>query len=147
MHRTVLLAFGVLCSAGVAMAKDRLAGPVAADVIRAIDGDTIEVRATIWIGQELTTAVRLRGIDAPELHGKCPMEKAKAAEAAEHLAVIARGSVQLTNVENDKYGGRVIADVTDETGETLSARMLASGLVHPYDGGERAPWCGLASAG
>ncbi len=31
-------------------AQDRLAGPVPAEVLSVIDGDTIEVRAVIWLG-------------------------------------------------------------------------------------------------
>ena len=44
-------------------------GPVAATVERVIDGDTIEVKAQIWIDQELRVAVRLAGVDAPERPG------------------------------------------------------------------------------
>jgi hypothetical protein len=52
-------------------AEDVLNGPVNAELLRVIDGDTIEVRARIWLGLDLTTRVRLSGIDAPELDGAC----------------------------------------------------------------------------
>ena len=32
-------------------AKDVLAGPVPAEVVRVVDGDTLLVRAEIWLGQ------------------------------------------------------------------------------------------------
>jgi endonuclease YncB( thermonuclease family) len=34
------------------------------DVLKTIDGDTFEARVYLWPGLDLTTRVRLRGIDA-----------------------------------------------------------------------------------
>ncbi len=48
------------------LAGQTLAGPYTAIVERVIDGDTLAVRVPVWIGQELTVLVRVRGIDAPE---------------------------------------------------------------------------------
>ena len=53
-------------------------------VERIIDGDTLQVRIDLWPGLEAVYAIRVRGIDAPELRGaKCPQEKlwAEAAKA------------------------------------------------------------------
>ena len=36
------------------------------DVVRTIDGDTFEARVHLWPGLDMTTRVRLRGIDAAE---------------------------------------------------------------------------------
>lgn len=44
------------------------------DVIRTIDGDTFEAQVHMSPGLDLTTRVRLRGIDAPELKAACPQE-------------------------------------------------------------------------
>ena len=52
-----------------------------AEVLRVIDGDTFEARVRIWAGFEINTRVRLRAIDAPELHARCASEYLKA-EAA-----------------------------------------------------------------
>jgi micrococcal nuclease len=131
-----------------ATAAQSLSGPVAAEVLRVIDGDTIEVRAKIWLDLELTVNARIRGIDAPELRGKCRQETMMAAAATDRLVeVTSGGEVRLTNIEEDKYAGRVVADVTTGDGTELGALMLASGLVRPYDGGARGAWCGLASLG
>ena len=56
-----------------------------ADVLRVIDGDTFEARVRVWPGLDVDTKVRLRGIDAPELHARCGDEKVKA-EAARDCA-------------------------------------------------------------
>ena len=38
-----------------------------AEVLRVFDGDTFEARVRIWPGTDVTTKVRIRGIDAPEM--------------------------------------------------------------------------------
>ena len=52
-----------------------------ADVIRIIDGDTFEARVRVWSGLNVDTKVRLRNVDAPELHARCADELAKAQAA------------------------------------------------------------------
>jgi micrococcal nuclease len=142
-----LVCLAVAGSGVGADAKERLAGPVIADVQKVIDGDTIVVVAPVWVGIAVTTSVRLRGIDTPELHGRCPQEKDLAAQAKQVLEGKTTAQVRLTNVEGDKFYGRVEADVaTVPDGLDLSAAMLKSGLARAYDGGKRGDWCGLASA-
>jgi len=128
-----------------AEAADEVAGPVTAMVTRVIDGDTLEVQAQVWLGVQLTSHVRIRGIDAPELHSTCAREKAMAEAARDRLSQLAVGTVRLANIADDKYGGRVDADVTNADGADLGAAMIAAGLARPYDGGERADWCPVGS--
>ena len=143
-----LMGVALAASAGAATAKERLAGPYVAHVKAVIDGDTLSVEVPVWLGVALTTKVRLRGIDAPELHGRCQREKDLAAQAKKRLADETTLQVRLSNVEGDKYYGRVEADVaTVPDGLDLSDAMLASGLARAYDGGKRGDWCGLASLG
>ena len=119
-----------------------LAGPIPAVVEQVIDGDTVRVRARIWLGQELLTNVRLRGIDAPELHSRCAAERDRAQEAKAWLdARIAGRKVSLADITSDKYGGRVVARMLTQEGDDLSAALLAQGLVRPYRGGRRGTWC------
>jgi endonuclease YncB( thermonuclease family) len=140
----VVIALGT----GSPAVAEEISGPVAADVIRVIDGDTLAVRARIWIGLDLVVSARIRGIDTPELNGKCDREKAMADAARTHLAgMVSTGKVRLRRIENDKYAGRILADVVTDDGIDLREAMLASGLARPYDGGGRDPWCGVASLG
>jgi len=119
-----------------------LAGPVPAVVERVIDGDTVRVRARIWLGQELLTDVRLRGIDAPELRGRCAAERDRAREAKAWLdARITGRTVSLSDISGDKYGGRVVARLTTQEGDDVSAGLLAHGLAQPYGGRRRGKWC------
>src|SRR5438552_10149510 len=114
-----------------------------ADVLRVLDGDTFEARVRVWPGIEITTKVRLRGIDAPELGGaRCPEERTKAEAARDALrAMLAEGEVAVMRVGLDKYGGRVFADATTRATLDISAAMLAKGLARPYAGGRRDSWC------
>ena len=80
-----------------------------ADVLRVIDGDTFEARVHVWPGLDITTKIRLRGIDAPELRARCPAERTMAEAARDALgAMLAEGRVGISGVTLDKYGGRVV---------------------------------------
>lgn len=129
-------------STAAAAAGQPMPGPFAARVERVIDGDSLAVRVDIWPGLEVATIVRLRGIDAPELAGRCPEERRRAVAAREALAaLVGAGAVSLAAVETDKYGGRVVADVADAVGRPLAAALVGAGLARRYDGGRREGWC------
>lgn len=139
-----LLASAVAAAPGfsdAARGEERLAGPIPAAVERVVDGDTIDVRARIWLGQEVRVLVRIRGIDAAETDGDCARERALAAAAALWLGqALADGRLLLTDVTRDKYGGRVLAEVW--SGErNLGRGLLDAGLARPYIGGRRRDWC------
>jgi endonuclease YncB( thermonuclease family) len=114
-----------------------------ADVLRIIDGDTFEARVRVWPGLDVDTKVRLRGIDAAELHARCADELAKAETARGALeALLAEGGVVISRVGVDKYGGRVDAAVATRTTADVSAAMLSGGYARSYDGRRRGTWCG-----
>ncbi|WP_294640939.1 thermonuclease family protein [uncultured Aureimonas sp.] len=122
-------------------------GPVLAHVVKVRDGDTIEVEALIWPMQTVRVAVRLRGVDAPELKGPCAAETAAARDARDRLAVlVGEGPIWLTRVSGDKYFGRVLADAATSGEPDLGARLLREGLVNAYDGGRRRDWCATVGA-
>jgi endonuclease YncB( thermonuclease family) len=126
-------------------ARELLPGPVPARVIQVIDGDTIVVKARIWLGQDVEIRVRLEGVDAPELAGRCERERALAARARAFLeAMLGGGEVVLSQIQYGKFAGRVVARVETPSGEDLSAALLTAGLARPYAGGPRTPWCDTA---
>lgn len=121
-----------------------LSGPIRAEIIRVIDGDTIEVKAKIWIGQEITTRVRLRDIDTPELSGRCTQERIIAKQAKAYVQNQTQGPyVILTKISQGKYAGRVIADVGTFSGRNLGQQLLAVGLAIPYQKRRVQNWCAL----
>ncbi|MPZ57179.1 MAG: nuclease [Rhizobiales bacterium] len=113
-----------------------------ADVIRVLDGDTFDARVRVWPGLEITTKVRLRGIDAPELRARCTEERIKAEAARDALAaLLAQGRVGISQVSLDKYGGRIVAEASARNVANLSEALLAGGHVRRYGGGRREGWC------
>ncbi len=145
-HPVCLVALLVAISSTVSAAprgRETLSGPVSAIVEAVLDGDTVRVRALIWLGQELTTGVRLRGIDAPELRGRCAAEREKARQARLYLQAQVEGRrVWLSEIAGDKYGGRVVARLATHDGIDVGKSMLARGLVRPYvPRGPRDNWC------
>ena len=116
-------------------------GPVRAQVLRVVDGDTFDASARIWLGQAIEVRVRIMGIDAPELHARCDLERGRAEAARDFLVRrIEGGEVVLSAVRYDKYGGRVDATVADANGDIARA-MLKARLARPYEGGRRMGWC------
>ena len=113
-----------------------------AEVVRVVDGDTFEARVHLWPGLDITTRVRLRGIDAPELKARCTEERSKAELARDALrAILDQGEVAVTRVTLDKYGGRVVADASTRTTADVSAALLGAGLARRYAGARRETWC------
>lgn len=119
-----------------------LGAAYSAEVVRVIDGDTFDARVRVWPGMEAVTRVRLRGIDAPEMKARCEAERDKAVAARDALArMLAAGAVGITNVGQDKYGGRVDADVRARDTANVGEALVGLGLARRYDGGRRASWC------
>lgn len=129
-------------------ANKNLQGPVLAIVDRVIDGDTIAVRARIWLDQELRVYVRIARIDTPELAARCARERELAGRARDFVHNIiftdglAEPAVWLSDIGRDKYGGRVLAHVTDSAGGDIAQALVRAGLANIYDGKKRVDWCG-----
>jgi endonuclease YncB( thermonuclease family) len=122
-------------------AAEDFPGPFRARVVKVIDGDTFRAEAEIWPGYLVRVNVRIRGIDAPEMHARCDAERLAARAAREELSVLLAGETTISNIAGAKYYGRVLADVTDAGGAPVADRMLRLGLARPYGGGRRDGWC------
>ncbi|MGL4325790.1 MAG: thermonuclease family protein [Beijerinckiaceae bacterium] len=119
-----------------------LRGPLPAVVTRIIDGDTVEARVQIWLGQDVLTRVRLRDIDAPEINGACGAERDQALAARSRLAALAgQQPVWLRDIGRDKFFGRVVARLGDGDGRDFGEQLITEGLARTYQGGRRAGWC------
>lgn len=113
-----------------------------AELLRVIDGDTFEARVHPWPGLDVTTRVRLRGIDAPELKARCATEQAAAQAARDALAgLLAQGGIGVSEIGIDKYGGRVLARVSTQATADVSDALLQAGAARRYNGGRRHGWC------
>lgn len=129
-----------------AKAEELLPGPIPAEPIAVVDGDTVEVRAQIWPGHSVRTRVRLRGVDAPEIfRPACPAERALGEAAARFVEAWTREeTLMLREVSLGSFAGRVVARIGRGDGGDLSDALIAGGLGAPY--GVRNSWCADADA-
>lgn len=112
------------------------------EVTSIYDADTFRVNISSWpeiIGKRVP--VRVLGIDAPEIRGKCESEKKMARQAKQFTVAKLREGKQiiLRNIQRGKYF-RILANVSID-GEDLSKQLIQAGLARPYDGGKRQGWC------
>ena len=87
-------------------------------------------------------AIRVNGIDTPEMNGKCEVEKLLARKAKQQTVYMLRGAkvIELKNIKRGKYF-RLVADVfVDDV--NLSQILIDSKLAVPYDGTTKTKdWC------
>lgn len=138
---TLALAVWALFIPSYSDSKEVLPGPIPAELVEVLDGDSFKVVAHLWPGLYQHTTVRLNGIDTPEMRGKCDLEVSKAHEAQAKLqSLIGNNTVLLYKVMPDKYHDRVEANAT-VAGRDLSSQMLEAGLARVYNGKKRRGWC------
>ena len=129
----------------IAYAEPPLPGPYPATVIAVTDGDTVKVKVRIWLGLDKEVAVRIKGVDTPEItHSRCIEEKELGRKAKRYLeSVLPKESmVQLTNIQRDKYGGRVVASLQASDHQNIGQLLINTGLATRYDGKEKKKsWC------
>jgi len=107
------------------------------------DGDTFAAVAHVDDGTDVDVRVRLRNVDTPEMHGECESETRRANDARERLMnLVPRGTVvDLKNIKDDKYVGRIDANVILPDGRDVGRVLINEKLGRPYNGGKRAGWC------
>ena len=109
----------------------------------AYDGDTIYVAIPGLPGEIANMSVRVRGVDTPEIRGKCESEKHLAKQARDYARnrLKSAKSVEFCEPEWARYGGRVVASVRID-GSPLDVELISNGLARAYDGKtKRQPWC------
>ncbi len=117
-------------------------GPMTGEVLNVLDGDTVNVKVHVWIGQEIETSLRVEGIDAPEIKGKCTEERTLAEAARqEMIKLLGDNLIRIYNIRLEKYAGRVLAEVETTGGIDIGRHMIEKGLARPYHGEKRRPWC------
>ncbi len=123
--------------------QEVLTGPIQAQVLKVLDGDTVDVKAHIWIGQEIEISIRLNGIDTPEIKGKCQEERSMAEAAQQEIIRLINGKpIRIYNIRLEKYAGRALAEAETANGINIASHMIQKGLARPYHGEKRGVWCG-----
>ena len=109
----------------IALAIAVCAAPPTPRVTCVVDGDTV------WINRE---KIRLLDIDAPEMQGRCPAERALAIRARDRLVELLRGrDVEIERDGTDRYG-RTLARLGD-----VGEQLVSEGLARRW--GDRRGWC------
>ncbi len=127
---------------GILLCGNAFSTPV--QVKRIVDGDTFIANVLLADGIEImSVSVRLRNVDTPELHGECDYEITRAEYAKQRLAeLIPTGSViEIKNIKNDKYPGRIDANVYDSANRDVGSVLIHEQVGRPYSGGKRESWC------
>jgi len=111
-------------------------------VISVYDGDTVRVNIDSFpdiIGKNIR--IRLKGIDAPEIKGKCKKEIDLAIMARDYLrnAINQSSQIELRNIERGKYF-RIVGELYID-GENISNNLLKRKLAYYYNGGKKRSWC------
>ncbi len=111
-------------------------------VISVYDGDTFRVNIDSLppiVGKNI--AIRVNGVDTPEIRGKCLYEKNLALEARDFVRgkLANAKEIKLTNLQRGKYF-RVVANVLVD-GVSLEQELLDNELAYEYTGGKKLSWC------
>ena len=108
-----------------------------------VDGDTFSAGVKLEDDTTVSVRVRLRNVDTPELHGECVDEIVAANVAKNRLSELlpVDSVVELENIKDDKYLGRIDANVKDHRGRDVGRVLIREGLGRAYSGGKRKSWC------
>ena len=126
---------------GFCILKSAVAVPATVDYI--FDGDTFAAIVHLEDEIDISVRVRLINVDTPEIHGMCEKEISDALRAKARLAeLIPVGSVvDLKNIKDDKYLGRIDANVILSDGRDVGEVLIKENLGRAYSGGRRHSWC------
>ena len=133
--KSLCVLFGLLIPVG------SYAMPATVDYV--FDGDTFSAVVHLDDGIDVDVRVRLINVDTPEMHGDCDSEIQRANMARDRLMQLApRGTlVELKNIKDDKYPGRIDANVILPDGRDVGDILIKEKLGRTYNGGRRASWC------
>ncbi|MCK5603005.1 thermonuclease family protein [Candidatus Pacearchaeota archaeon] len=114
---------------------------IVTEVTSIYDGDTFRANIEGFpaiIGERM--AIRIAGIDTPEMRDKDPKVKELAQQAKQFTVKRLREGkhIVLKNIQRGKYF-RIVADVYID-GVSLADELIKTGLAKPYTGGKKPDW-------
>ena len=135
MKKIILFLLFFLCNGHL------YAVPAVVDYV--LDGDTFAASVNVAPDIAISVRVRLINVDTPELKGECEFEIDLAQQAKQRLAAVLPlgAKIDLQNIKDDKYLGRIDANVILPDGRDLGDVLVQDGLARKYDGGRRRTWC------
>jgi len=107
------------------------------ELVKNIDGDTIDIIIDLGFSLTKKERVRLAGIDTPECRTRDLEEKTFGLEAKEYLAMRLNASKNLiVKTEKDGKYGRMLGWLYDED-RCINEDMILLGYAWAYDGGSK----------
>jgi hypothetical protein len=119
-------------------------GPYEWKVIRAVDGDTVEIQVD-FLPSELGNKLHIRiwGVDTPEkgFRAHSEHEKELGLKASEFTknAIANAKEIKVSLIMWDKFGGRVLGDLIID-GKSLRQLLLDNGYAREYYGDKKQSW-------
>lgn len=107
------------------------------------DGDTCYAILKNVPSELKFVRIRIRGIDTPEIKGKCEAERALAQKAKSYINKALREAhlITLRNLKWGKYGGRIVADLYIDNTNYL-VYLKGEDFYVLYDGRKKVKdWC------
>lgn len=108
-----------------------------AQVVRVIDGDTLEMDVDLGFHTKMRHRFRLLGVDTPELNSKVASERETALKAKAFTEQAVNGTTVVIRTEKADSFGRWLATViykVDGADKNLSEELLKNGLAVVFKG-------------
>lgn len=108
-------------------------------VLRVVDGDTIDVDLDLGFNISFTQRVRLAGIDTPESRTTDKAEKALGLEVKKHLAELLKSAttivIRTEKPDSTEKYGRILGWLfLDGSQESVNTALIAGGYAWDYMG-------------
>ena len=112
------------------------------EVLKVVDGDTIDVVIDLGFDISFTSRVRLAGIDTPESRTKDAREKILGLEVKEYLKKALEGATDIVirteKVDSSEKYGRILGWVfVNRQTDSLNMELVNKGYAWSYDGGTK----------
>ena len=109
------------------------------EVVKVVDGDTIDVVIDLGFDLSKKERVRLAGIDTPESRTRDLEEKKLGLEAKEHLSTnLSNADHLMISTEKDGKYGRMLGTIhLNDDIVSINQQMIDKGYAWEYDGGKK----------
>lgn len=105
------------------------------DVIKVVDGDTVDILFDLGFNVFHKERVRLAGVDTPESNSKDEHEKILAHEAKEFVAIwlTSQNNLKIKTTKDDKYG-RILGEIYGNDNICINNLLIERGYAWEYNG-------------
>jgi micrococcal nuclease len=145
MRLFIFLLVLLIPSIGLAGPKIPKGVPYPYEIIRVIDGDTVEFKADFLPAPlDKKLSLRVWGVDTPEksFRANCDSEKKLGEDASKFTKKLLAEAkkTEIVIYEWDKFGGRVLGDILID-GKSLTKLLIENGYAREYYGDAKKSWC------